>query len=79
MIWTYTRGRDVLRLETRYDNATSEYLLVVYRQDGTSEIQRFKKTVSFQRRLEAMAQRLAAENWQSTGAPVLLRDGWKIS
>ena len=26
MLWFYTRNRDLLRLETRYDNDTEEYI-----------------------------------------------------
>ena len=34
MIWFFDRDKDLLRLETRFDNATVEFVAVVHYSDG---------------------------------------------
>jgi hypothetical protein len=77
MLWIYQRGSELLRVETRFDNETAEYVLIVYREDGTQQAERFKDPTSFQTRLETLEKQLDDERWQSDGVS-LLRDGWKI-
>jgi len=79
MLWIYARGQASLRFETRFDNDTEEYVLISYREDGTQhQTERFKDAASFKRRLIALEKQLTIEGWHYTGAPLLLRDGWKI-
>jgi hypothetical protein len=78
MIWIFKREHESLRLETRYDKETSEYVLIVHSPDGRQEIERFNDGATFQTRLDTLDKRLSRENWSYVGAPVLLRDGWKI-
>jgi len=77
MLWIYSRGDQSLRLETRFDNETQEFVLISFEQGG-SQTERFKNADSFRRRLEGLEKQLEFENWQRDGPPVLLRDGWKI-
>jgi hypothetical protein len=77
MLWIYQRGSEKLRVETRFDNATEEYVVIVYGQDGTQQASRFKDAALFQTRLETLEKQLDRESWQSDGVR-LLRDGWKI-
>jgi hypothetical protein len=78
MLWMFERGEDSLRLETRYDNDVSEFVLVMHRTDGRQHIERFKEESAFRGRLEALERQLDAERWQAVGSPVLLREGWRI-
>jgi len=78
MIWIFQRGEESLRLETRYDNETTEYVLILHHPDGSHQTERFNDSVTFQTRLDSLDRRLGSENWQYVGAPVLLRHGWKV-
>lgn len=76
MIWFYTRESKTLRAETRFDNDTAEYVLILHWPDGRTEIERFPDTASFQSRLDALQKYLKDEQWQQKGPPELLADGW---
>ena len=78
MIWIFERGNESLRLETRYENDTAEYVLIVHHPDGSHQTERFNDRVTFQTRLDSLEKKLGRENWHYVGAPVLLRDGWKL-
>jgi hypothetical protein len=78
MLWMFQRGDESLRLETRFDNETADYLLIIHRPDGTQEIERFKDALTFGNRLNALEKQLDMEHWNTIGSPVLLRDGWRI-
>jgi len=77
MLWIYQRGPESLRVETRFDKDTDEYVLIVYREDGTQQAERFKDPASFRTRLEMLEKQLDRERWHSDGVR-LLDDGWKI-
>jgi hypothetical protein len=77
MLWIYQRGPETLRVETRFDNDTNEYVVIVYREDGTQQAERFKEPASFRTRLEMLEKQLDRERWHSDGVR-LLDDGWKI-
>lgn len=78
MIWMFERGREVLRLETRFDTAESEYVLVVIWSDERVETERFNDAAAFDLRLRTLERQLAAEHWVQVGAPTILSDGWKV-
>jgi len=77
MVWMYLRGSESLRVETRFDNETNEYVLIVYREDGTQQGTRFKDATLFKTRFETLEKHLDRDRWQTDGGR-LLRDGWKI-
>ena len=79
MLWIYARGDQSLRLETRFDNETEEFVLIIDPEDGSQwQIERFKDPVLFRQRLVALENELESAKWQLDGPPMLLRDGWKI-
>lgn len=77
MIWLYERGPHVLRIETRFDNASSEFELIWHRPDGTSDSERFATEALFRARLEAIEADLKSEQWNINGSPQIVSDGWK--
>jgi hypothetical protein len=77
MLWIYERSNQTLRIETRFDNATDEYVLITRRADGTEQIERFPDAPSFQVRLDGLERQLDAERWQNRSV-IALHDGWKI-
>jgi hypothetical protein len=78
MLWIYERSNETLRIETRFDNATAEYVLVIHWPDGREQVERFSNGENFQLRLDGLEQQLGTDEWQSRGV-TLLRDGWKIA
>ena len=75
MLWFYRRERDTLRVETRFDNQTAEYVLVIHWPDGPCE-ERFSTHTEFRESLEALETRLGTERWATDTPPKILRDGW---
>jgi hypothetical protein len=76
MLWFYERDTIVLRLETRYDSETAEYVALLHYPDGRQELQRFRKLESFRQWLVALEGTLAADQWTRKGSPDILPDGW---
>jgi len=76
MLWFYTRDEQSLRLETRYDNDTQEYVAIVLRAGGQPETKRFTTGDAFHAWLRSLEQTLTAEHWASDGSPHILLDGW---
>lgn len=77
MIWLYERGPEVLRIETRFDNASSEFELVWHRPDGSTDTERFTTEAEFRARLESIEAALKSEHWNINGSPQIVPDGWK--
>lgn len=76
MLWFYSRDEEALRVETRYDNRTAEYVLIVHWSDGRQQEERFTIGSHFRERLVELEIQLAAERWARGGPPAILRDGW---
>jgi len=77
MVWLYERGAEVLRIETRFDNAANEFELVWHRPDGSSESERFLTEAQFRARLESVEAALESEHWNMNGGPQILAGGWR--
>jgi hypothetical protein len=65
--WFFKRNDESLRLETRYNKASGEFLLVVHRMDGSQHVERFVDAMTFQARLETLETQLRADHWTRTG------------
>lgn len=74
----FERDSESLRLETRYDNDTAEFVPIMHRPNGGPQIERFTDTVTFRERLEVLETQLAADHCTQHG-PGFLHDGWKLS
>ena len=77
MIWTFERNDEVVRLETRIDNITGEYLLVCAWAERSPEMERFRDRAEFEFRIRALEAYLAADQWSQVGDPTILSDGWR--
>ena len=76
MLWFYTRDRESIQLETRYDNDTLEYVGILTHTDGHQETKRFTTSDAFAAWLKAIERNLTAEQWTPDGPPHVLPDGW---
>ncbi len=77
MLWIYERNNQTLHVETRFDAANKEYLLIIRSLDGKEQIERFPDAPSFQSRLSSLERQLEAERWETHSA-VAMHDGWKL-
>jgi|1185.fasta_scaffold1303289_1 hypothetical protein len=75
MIWFWRRQQAEMRLETRYDNTTNEFVVVVAT-DGGTVTERFADMKSFRTRLVALEQQLHADEWKNSGPPLFVPEGF---
>ena len=78
MVWLYERGLEDLHVETSFDKATKEYVLVLHRGLRHEMIERFRDAEVFGQRLEALERELTEAQWMPAGPPILLQDGWQV-
>ena len=76
MIWFWSRDSQEMRLETRYDNDTSEFVLIVHYPDGRQQMERFSGSTEYRTRLQVLEQQLEAERWTSSGRPLIVPEGF---
>jgi hypothetical protein len=79
MIWFFARDGQDVRIETRYDNKASEYVLVVHWPDGSTQTDRFSSESQFRSRVLELQKHIESEGWRSVGSPQIIRDGWRIA
>ena len=78
MIWLFERGEEALRIETRVDTVTGDFVATVLWASGLSKEERFRDEHAFKARLLALERQLADEHWTQIGGPTLLKDGWHL-
>jgi hypothetical protein len=77
MLWFFERDEHSLHLETRYDDDTSEYVVMTRYSDGREQTERFTKANKFRSWLVEFDQNLETQQWTlRRGGPVVLPDGW---
>jgi hypothetical protein len=76
MIWFWSREKQKMQLETRYDNATKEYVITIRRHDDQQQTERFADIVAFRRRLVALEKQLEDDRWIQSGTPTIDPEGF---
>jgi hypothetical protein len=76
MLWFFERDDEQVKLETRFDNDTQEYLAIVRWPDGREQTDRCSTAEAFRTRLLALERELENERWHRTGPMIVLPDGW---
>lgn len=76
MIWFFNRDNEELRVETRFDNDTHEFVVTVRFPSGLSETERFSTLERCRARLIALEHRLENERWTNSGPPLFVADGF---
>ena len=76
MLWFYSRNKEALTVETRYDNDRGEYVVIIVSGVGQPKTERYATNGAFRARLQQMEQELAAQQWTPDGQPHVLPDGW---
>lgn len=77
MLWFFERNEEALKIETRYDNDTSEYVVIVRYPDGHEQTERFNEAEECRSWLVTFERNLETQHWTlQGGGPVFLPDGW---
>ncbi len=77
MVWFFKRADDALRIETRFESATNEYVLEVTWPGRPVQIERFRDGVAFETYVTTLERQLDAEHWEQAGGPEILPHGWR--
>ena len=72
MVWFFDREDESLILETRYDNDTSEFVMIVRHPGGDERTERFANRETFAKWLQAFAE----DQWRGRTGPIILPYGW---
>jgi hypothetical protein len=76
MLWFYSQDNLTLRIETRYDNRTAEYVLVVHWSADHCQEERFATAVLFRKRVLELERQIGTDGWRKDGPPMILSTGW---
>jgi len=71
MIWIFERDREIVRVETRFDSKTNEYVLAILGGGGLERIERYRRPGEFGDRLRALEQQLVADRWLQIDSPAI--------
>jgi hypothetical protein len=77
MVWLYARETSSVRVETRFDQATNEYVLEVTWPGRSPESERFTSLDAFRSRVLMLEQQLEDARWTQVGSPEILPHGWR--
>jgi hypothetical protein len=77
MVWFYRNGKGELRIETRFNDHTGEYVLDLAWPGQPMVTERFTDEQAFRARTIALEQQLDAEHWKQVGSPEILPHGWR--
>jgi hypothetical protein len=75
MIWTFSRGKERIRIENHYDKQAGEFVLQVDHPGGHRETKRFADVRAFRAWLSAFEDQLEARQWRPAPALAEGRDG----
>ena len=76
MLWFYSQDSLTLRIETRYDNRSAEYVLVVSWSADRRQEERFATAVLLRKRLLEVEAQIGIDGWRKDGPPIVLPTGW---
>jgi len=76
MIWFWTRGEEEMRLETRYDNEKSEFVIILHHASGHDVVERFTDIEAFHSRVVMLERHYQSQRWTQSRGPIFLPDGF---
>lgn len=77
MIWFFQRAGEELRVVTRFDRSSNEYVVGVEWPDQPPQEERYSDYAAFNRRVQDLHGQLLESAWLQSSAPELLQDGWR--
>lgn len=76
MMWFFERSHQQVQIETRFDNATREFVVTVRWPEGREQTVRFVTPETCRTWLVQLEDSLSAQHWAPRGSPVILPHGW---
>jgi hypothetical protein len=76
MVWFFERENERIRVETRFDRNSAEYVVDVARPGEAVETERFRDRAAFRARLQLIEASLASEAWVQVSSE-LLPPAWR--
>ena len=77
VVWFFQRAGSELRVVTRFDRSSEEYVVEIEWPDGERRTERFADVEAFDIRIRQLHMELVDGRWRQQGAPALLPDGWR--
>ena len=77
MVWFFNRENEEMQVETHFDNETSEFVVTLRFQNGSSETERFASFERCRARLVALEHRLENDRWKNSGPPLFIAGGFR--
>jgi hypothetical protein len=77
VIWFFERSGEKMRVTTRFDNATREYVVEIESADRGNELERYTDFGAFDKRVQALHVELLESQWTQAGPPGIIADGWR--
>jgi len=77
MVWFYASSKGTVRVETRHDPVTNEFVLEVEWPGRPIAVERFRDSAAFDARVRVVEQELETEGCHQVGSPEILPHGWR--
>lgn len=77
MVWFYKWSHGTVRVETRQDSATNEFVLQIDWPGRPLAVERFRDARAFDTRIRALEGELEVEGCEQLGSPEILPYGWR--
>ncbi|HUE86387.1 MAG TPA: hypothetical protein VMO26_09945 [Vicinamibacterales bacterium] len=77
MVWFFERDAKAAWIETRFDDSTGEYVVVIAAVGGASTVERYSELTTFDARIVALQAQFRAERWTQVTGAAALDAGWQ--
>jgi hypothetical protein len=77
MIWFFQRAGAEMRVVTRFDQTSGEYVVEVAWPGRDTAIERYTDYDAFNQRVQRLHKELMESRWIQHGTPAIISDGWR--
>jgi len=77
VVWFYASSNGTVRVETRIDSVTNDYLLEIEWPGRPIAVERFGDVAAFDMRVREVELQLETEGCRQLGSPEILPHGWR--
>jgi hypothetical protein len=77
VIWFFQRAGAEMRVVTRFDQTSGDYVVEVEWPDRDRTSERFADYDAFNQRVQRLHAELLESRWMQNGTPALISDGWR--
>jgi hypothetical protein len=77
VVWFFQRAGAEMRVVTRFDQMTGDYVVEVQWPGQANAIERYSDYDAFNQRVQRLHSELMESRWIQLGMPARLKDGWR--